>query len=214
MTMPRELHVYGLPRSMTTDRLTTIFAQAGSVLSARVVIERRSPRGRGFVTMRSTADAQRAVRQLDDQELEGGVLSVEMAPRVGPEGLSAASVVVSFLVGARAFHYLVDRLESLQSSAATAVTVARGRGCVAGCYYFLDVPDDVVRDVRNCLQRMGRGSGGRACVVAAGAIEDRRRAAWYSSPCPRCGGRFRPQNGLTSGTLMLVCRECEVLMPG
>jgi len=239
--MPRELLVHGLSGRTTGDRLTRIFAGAGTVLSARVVRERRSGRSHGFVTMRSTADAQRAVRQLDGLELEGRVLSVEMARRPAPPPSSragrvvavptvlgssanagpsypvrapAARIVVSFLIGAPAFRYLVDCLGSLQPAAATAVEVAGGRGCIAGCYYFLDLPDEVVRDLRNCLRRRGRGADDGACAAAASAIENRRRGAWYSSSCPRCGGRFPPGGWPTAGALVLVCGSCELLMPG
>jgi len=239
--MPRELLVHGLSGRTTSDRLTRIFAGAGAVLSARVVRERRSGCSHGFVTMRSTADAQRAIRELDGQELDGRILSVEVARRPAPPPSSRASsviavptvlrssanarpilpvrapaarIVVSFLVDARAFRYLVDCLGSLQPAAATAVEVARGRGCIAGCYYFLDLPDEVVRDVRNCLRRNGRGSDDGACVAAASAIENRRRGAWYSSSCPRCGGRFPPRGWPMAGTLVLVCGSCELLMPG
>ncbi|HXH83990.1 MAG TPA: hypothetical protein VNN07_13830 [Candidatus Tectomicrobia bacterium] len=124
-------------------------------------------------------------------------------------------VLVSFLVGARAFRYLVDHLRTLGPRSMNAVEGAQQRGCVVGSYYFLDAPDAIVREVRNCLRRGAgaTGLGGEACAAAASAVENRRRAAWASADCPRCGGRFRPRSWLVPNALMLVCQDCCWSMP-
>ena len=124
-------------------------------------------------------------------------------------------VHISFVVGSRAFRHLVDHVAALTPSGASALEEARQRGCIAGVYYFVETADAVARDVRDCLRGAAvRGApGDRACTVAAEAIENRRRIAWYAAPCPRCGGRFRPRSGLMPRTIPLACEACHGPIP-
>src|SRR5262245_37057318 len=57
------------------------FAQVGDVSEAKLVIDRETGRSRGFafVTMGTDADAQKAISQLDGQDLDGRPLRVNIA---------------------------------------------------------------------------------------------------------------------------------------
>ena len=65
-----------------------IFAQAGSVESAAVVMDRDTGRSRGFgfVEMATADEADAAVKKFNGQELDGRTLKVELAKGAGPGG--------------------------------------------------------------------------------------------------------------------------------
>ncbi|KAK2959450.1 putative 28 kDa ribonucleoprotein, chloroplastic [Blattamonas nauphoetae] len=73
------LYVGNLSFSTTAKGLGEFFSQVGSV--ANVTIQSRDERslGYGFVDMGSEGEAQKAVNQLHDQELDGRRLKVEIA---------------------------------------------------------------------------------------------------------------------------------------
>lgn len=79
--MATKLFVGSLPYSVTDDQLADLFAQAGTVTSARVIIDRDTNRskGFGFVEMSSDEEAQAAVKALDGQEVEGRRIVVNEA---------------------------------------------------------------------------------------------------------------------------------------
>ena len=93
---------------------------------------------------------------------------------------------------------------------------ARERGRIAATYYFIDLGDDIVRDIRDVLRgRSGRADAdGRACDAAASAIESRRRLAWHLTPCPQCGGSLGPTSWLTPAVFLLSCKTCGWRIPG
>jgi RNA recognition motif-containing protein len=76
---------------VTEDRLQQHFSQYGSVLSARIIMDKFSGRskGFGFVEMSSDQEAERAVNALNGTDLEGRNIVVSearpQAPRT-PEG--------------------------------------------------------------------------------------------------------------------------------
>ena len=86
--MAQKLFVGGLAFSTTNDRLREVFAQAGQVESATVVVDRDTgqSRGFGFVEMASAEEANEAVKRFNGQEVDGRTLKVEVAKSTGAGG--------------------------------------------------------------------------------------------------------------------------------
>jgi len=86
--MAQKLFVGGLAFLTTNDRLREVFAQAGQVESATVVVDRDTgqSRGFGFVEMASTEEANEAVKRFNGQEVDGRTLKVELAKSTGSGG--------------------------------------------------------------------------------------------------------------------------------
>lgn len=89
--MATKLYVGGLPYSTTDNALRDAFAQAGSVESAIIIMDKMSGRskGFGFVEMSSEEEAAKAIDMFNGQEFEGRKLTVSEArpledrPRTG-----------------------------------------------------------------------------------------------------------------------------------
>jgi len=90
-----KLYVGGLPYSTSERELEDLFAEHGTVASARVITDRMTGRSRGFgfVEMTTSEEAEKAVNHLNGASLEGRSLVVneakpreESAPRRGPGG--------------------------------------------------------------------------------------------------------------------------------
>jgi cold-inducible RNA-binding protein len=82
--MATNLFVGGIAYSATDDDLAQHFAAAGTVVSAKIVIDRDTNRskGFGFVEMSSDEEAKKAIDTLHDSELAGRAISVnEARPR-------------------------------------------------------------------------------------------------------------------------------------
>jgi len=79
--MSTKLYVGGLPYSVTDGRLEEIFAEHGSVQSARVISDKFTgqSRGFGFVEMASAEEAQKAMEALNGTQLDGRTLVVNEA---------------------------------------------------------------------------------------------------------------------------------------
>lgn len=79
--MATKLYVGGLPYSTQEDALKNLFAQAGDVTSAVIIMDKMSGRskGFGFVEMANEADAQKAISMFNDQDFEGRKLTVNEA---------------------------------------------------------------------------------------------------------------------------------------
>ena len=79
--MAYKIYVGGLPYSTTDEELQELFAQHGTVASARVIIDRMSGRskGFGFVELEEDADGEKAVSALDGTEFGGRKLVVSKA---------------------------------------------------------------------------------------------------------------------------------------
>ena len=79
--MATKLYVGGLPYSTTEDALRDLFAQAGSVTSATIIMDKMTGRskGFGFVEMSSDEEASKAIELLDKKEYEGRTLTVNEA---------------------------------------------------------------------------------------------------------------------------------------
>jgi RNA recognition motif-containing protein len=87
--MSQKLFVGGLNYNTTTEELRDLFAQAGTVVSADIAVDRFSGRSRGFgfVEMESEQDAQQAIEQLNGRDFAGRRLSVEVSrPKAATAG--------------------------------------------------------------------------------------------------------------------------------
>ena len=84
--MGRRLYVGNLPYSTTDEELNGLFSRAGTVESVRVMRDMATGRARGFafVQMASDEDAQRAITEFHQFQLEGRALVVNEA-RPKPE---------------------------------------------------------------------------------------------------------------------------------
>ncbi len=85
--MGRRLYVGNLPYSATEDQLTELFNQAGKVDNVRVMRDMATGRARGFafVEMSNDEEAQKAISQFHEQDMDGRPLVVNEA-RPKPEG--------------------------------------------------------------------------------------------------------------------------------
>ena len=87
--MGKKLYVGNLPFSVTDDELRDHFAQAGTVSSAQVIMDRFSGRskGFGFVEMSTDEEASKAINQFNGQDLAGRAITVsEARPKESREG--------------------------------------------------------------------------------------------------------------------------------
>ena len=84
--MATKLFVRSLAFAVTDDQLRDFFASAGTVASAKVIMDRDTGRskGYGFVEMSSDEEAKAAIEQLDGKELEGRVVYVAEARPQAP----------------------------------------------------------------------------------------------------------------------------------
>lgn len=75
------IYVGNLPYGVTDDDLRAVFAEFGTVSSAKVIMDRYSGRskGFGFVEMDNDAAAEQAIKSLDNSEMEGRSLRVNQA---------------------------------------------------------------------------------------------------------------------------------------
>ncbi len=79
--MAKKLYVGGLSYDTTDGSLKDYFAQAGTVETATIIIDRMSNRskGFGFVEMASDEEAEKAVEMFNGKEFEGRTLTVNEA---------------------------------------------------------------------------------------------------------------------------------------
>jgi len=79
--MEKKLYVGSLSYSTTDQGLSEAFAQAGTVVSAVVIMDKMSGRskGFGFVEMSTEEEAQAAIDLWNDKELDGRAIKVNEA---------------------------------------------------------------------------------------------------------------------------------------
>src|SRR3989475_9109026 len=84
--MGKKLYVGNLPFTTTDEALQEIFAQAGSVQSAKIITDRDTGRskGFGFVEMSSDQEAADAIQKFNGAEYGGGDMKVGEAPPLPP----------------------------------------------------------------------------------------------------------------------------------
>ena len=87
-----DIYVGNLPYQLTEGELNALFAEFGSVSSARVITDQYSGRAKGFafVEMPNQEEAEEAIKQLEGKEIDGRNIKVNQAkpredrPRGGP----------------------------------------------------------------------------------------------------------------------------------
>lgn len=91
--MNKKLYVGGISYDTNDQGLQDAFAQAGSVVEAVIIPDRKTNRphaGFGFVTMATDAEAQAAIDMWNNKELDGRRLTVNearpMEPRAPRQG--------------------------------------------------------------------------------------------------------------------------------
>ena len=86
--MGRKLYVGNLPYQTGETELTELFSRAGTVESARIMRDMATGRARGFgfVEMATDEEAQKAITELNEFQLEGRTLVVNEA-RPKPMGM-------------------------------------------------------------------------------------------------------------------------------
>ncbi len=79
--MSTKLFVGSLPWSVNDEELKETFEKHGTVVSAKVIMDRDTSRSRGFgfVEMESSSDANDAIKALNDSELNGRNIVVNEA---------------------------------------------------------------------------------------------------------------------------------------
>lgn len=84
--MAKKLYVGGLPYSATQKQMEDLFAQAGTVESASIIIDRETgqSKGFGFVEMSSDAEATEAISKFNGYNLDGRSLVVNEARPQAP----------------------------------------------------------------------------------------------------------------------------------
>ena len=84
--MAKKLYVGGLPYATTDVELKDAFAQAGSVASATVIMDKMTGRskGFGFVEMTSDEEAQTAIDMWNGKDFGGRTLTVNEARPLEP----------------------------------------------------------------------------------------------------------------------------------
>ena len=79
--MASKLYVGSLAYSVNDDKLKELFAEAGTVVSAQVIVDRDSnqSKGFGFVEMSSEDEAKEAIKLLNGKDVDGRALVVNEA---------------------------------------------------------------------------------------------------------------------------------------
>jgi len=98
--MAKKLYVGGLSYDTTEATLKDTFAQAGTVETATVIIDKMTNRskGFGFVEMSTDEEAAKAIEMFDGKELDGRTIKVNeakpmepRAPRTGGGGFGGGN---------------------------------------------------------------------------------------------------------------------------
>ena len=81
LKMETKLYVGNLSKETTQSELNTLFAQAGEVIAADIIKDRKSgePRGFAFVTMSAQSEADKAVSMFNTYSLSDHALKVSPA---------------------------------------------------------------------------------------------------------------------------------------
>ncbi len=76
--MSKRLSVSNLPHQITGEQLQTLFSDAGSVASARIItyLHNGQTRGFGFVEMNTQEESQKAIAMFNGRLMDGRLLAV------------------------------------------------------------------------------------------------------------------------------------------
>ncbi len=70
------IYVGNIPWSVTDDKLEELFAQYGTVTSAKIIVDKFSKRSRGFGFVEMADGGEQAIAALNDKDFEGRPLVV------------------------------------------------------------------------------------------------------------------------------------------
>ena len=92
--METKLYVGNLSKETTQSELNTLFAQAGEVIAADIIKDRKSgePRGFAFVTMSAQSEADKAVSMFNTYSLSEHALKVSLAKPREQRGITNPSL--------------------------------------------------------------------------------------------------------------------------
>ncbi len=84
--MANKLFIGGVSYNTTDESLRNAFAQAGSVVSATIIMDKMTGRskGFGFVEMASDEEAQKAIEMWNGKDLDGRTIRVDEARPMQP----------------------------------------------------------------------------------------------------------------------------------
>ena len=79
------IYVGNLPQAMTKDKLESLFKEFGEIENVKVIKDRFSgrPKGYGFVEMPSNSEADKAIKALNGNNLNGSFIRVKPADSGG-----------------------------------------------------------------------------------------------------------------------------------
>lgn len=79
--MSKRIYVGNLPWSVIKVKLESLFSPFGKIEEALIVADKegRRSRGFGFVTYKNNADADKAIKEMNDKEIEGRKIVVREA---------------------------------------------------------------------------------------------------------------------------------------
>ncbi len=79
--MNKKLFVGSLPFSVTSSQIEELFAKYGKVISADLITDRMSGQSKGFafVEMATEEEAQKAIKELNNYNLDGRTIVVNIA---------------------------------------------------------------------------------------------------------------------------------------
>lgn len=79
--MGKKLYVGNLSYTVSSENLSELFQQCGTVDSANVIVDRESGRSKGFafVEMSSDSEAQAAIQKWNGADLQGRALNISEA---------------------------------------------------------------------------------------------------------------------------------------
>ena len=79
--MASKICVGNLPFKVDQERLNSGFAEFGTVVGAKIIIDKKTNRSRGygFVEFEDLATAEKAVEEMNGKELDGRNLTVSLA---------------------------------------------------------------------------------------------------------------------------------------
>ncbi|MEK7061293.1 MAG: RNA-binding protein [Patescibacteria group bacterium] len=79
--MAKRLFVGGIPWSLTDATLADLFGKIGKVTSAKIIVDKFTQQSKGFafVEFENDADADKAIKELSETEVEGRKIVVQEA---------------------------------------------------------------------------------------------------------------------------------------
>ena len=84
MSQEKKLYVGNVPYTLDDEKLKELFEEFGTVVSAQIIMDRRTNRskGFGFVEMETAEEAAAAIEAMHEKEVEGRSITVnEAKPR-------------------------------------------------------------------------------------------------------------------------------------